>query len=273
MGNSKKTSIYKPKKGRRVSQKNLYKMPQKGGGFIDSVTSMFGGDPENEEGEGEAKVENEEGEGEVENEEVEVEKEEAKVEVEKEEAKVEDEKEGEVEDEKEGEGDKGMLSTVITSAKGTVDELQSAFTKPISESQDAEDNTLESFESTPEASATNKIETIESLQQENKKLLQKMNELHEKIEELQDAKISDLQGPDILSNTPGTTPDFGAEPYGDDSIGFGSSTEEQVPMDVSLEQAPMDVSPEQAPMDVSSTEEDSIGFGSSDSNNGMNFLH
>ncbi len=107
MGNSKKTSIYKPKKGRRVSQKNLYKMPQKGGGFIDSVTSMFGGDPENEEGEGEAKVENEEGEGEtkveneegegeakVENEEGEakVEKEEAKVEVEKVEAKVEDEK-------------------------------------------------------------------------------------------------------------------------------------------------------------------------------------
>ena len=240
MGNSKKTSIYKPKKGRRVSQKNLYKMPQKGGGFIDSVTSMFGGDPENEEVEGEAKVENEEGEGEKD----EVEGEKYEVEGENEEVEVED--------------DKGMLSTVITSAKGTVDELQSAFTKPISESQDAEDNTLESFESTPEASATNKIETIESLQQENKKLLQKMNELHEKIEELQDAKISELQGPDILSDTPGTTPDFGAEPYGDDSIGFGSSTEEQAPMVVSSEQAPMDVSP---------TEEDSIGFGSSDGNN------
>ena len=47
MPNSKRT-IYKPKKGRNISQKKLYKLPskrhgQKGGGFFDSLTSMLKG--------------------------------------------------------------------------------------------------------------------------------------------------------------------------------------------------------------------------------------
>jgi hypothetical protein len=316
MGNSKKTSIYKPKKGRNVSQKNLYKMPQKGGGILDF---FMGGDEEgkvdaspvaneetegadqSEEGaeveaEGETKVEGEEVEAKVEGEEVE-----AKVE---EGTKVEEEVESEVEDE---EGDKGLLSTVITSATDTVGELQTAFTTPTNDSLDLEDNTLQSLESTPEASATNNIDTIESLQQDKTNLLQEMNELHKTIESLQQEKIDNLQRPDILPDTPGITPDsdepsiiekapeenyMGVSPNGESSYSTGPSPNEESPDSMGVspngessystgpspnEESPdsMGVSPMdegQKSIDVSSPEESQESMGVSPMDEGQNSM-
>jgi len=249
MGNSKRSStIYKPKKGRRVTAKKLYKIPQRGGGFLET---FLGGEPdlpESEKPTGEEKEE-ETGEEEKEEETGEDEKEEETGEEETgEEETGEDEKEEEssdpTEETIETEEDKGLFATAVESAKNTASELQSAFTKPIDEdtSADAEDMSISEMDQTPVAAENETQETLEGLRMKNTELLEKVNILHETIEKLQEEKIASLQGSTPLEQN-SNEDEYGTTPINENPIDpFGTSEEAPDPMSI--------VTPEEDQMDV-----------------------
>ena len=201
MGNSKKASIYKPKKGRRISQKKLYKMPQKGGGFLET---FLGGNedpkPESKEEEEDPYAEQDKflnnpkpqpGDYGYESPEEEKEEETSNVPVEEK----SEEETSNVPVEEKPEGEKSLLQTVGDSVKSTASELQTAFTGPSAEeNKDSEEVTIDNMESTPEAEEVSKAETMESLQEKNQELLEENRKLSQQVIELQQAKIDSLTG-------------------------------------------------------------------------------
>ena len=222
MGNSKKASIYKPKKGKRISQKKLYKMPQKGGGFLET---FLGGneDPKPEKEEENISMDIEE-----------------KPEEENSAMSVEEKSEGENSDMSVEEKPKGIMETVGDSVKNTASEIQTAFTGPSAEeNQDSEEATIDNMEPTPEAQEERKEETMESLREKNQELLEKLNELHEKYEKLQEEQLASLKGTTPLGE--------GAEedPFATTEINNGPSvTEGETSLDTGYESMNGDMSVE-----------------------------
>ena len=235
MGNSKRSStIYKPKKGRRVTAKKLYKVPQRGGGFLET---FLGGNPDLDATEGsDSDGEEKDGEGsDDEGSEDEGSKDEGNGEESGSDGEgSEDEGEGK-EEEDEGEK-KGILSTAIASAKNTASELQTAFTTPINKdtSADAEDISISEMSPTPEAAETETQETLEVLRMKNIALLEKVNILHETIVKLQEEKITSLQGSTPLEQSSTNDEEYGTTPIitEDPTDPFGTSEEASDPMSI-----------------------------------------
>ena len=207
MGNSKKASIYKPKKSRRISQKKLYKMPnQKGGGILET---FLGG---NEEPEKKPEEENSA----------------MSVEEKPEEENSDMSVEGESTEE---ETSKSLMETVGDSVKNTASEIQTAFTGPSAEeNQDSEEATIDNMEPTPEAQEEVQEETTESLREKNQELLEENRKLSQQVIELQQAKIDSLTGTTPLGE--GTEED----PFATTEMNSGpSETEGETPLDTGSE--------------------------------------
>lgn len=226
MSNSKK-SIYKPKKGRNVSHKKLYKLPskhrgQKGGGIMDSIGAFFkGGEIPGGETNPEPKMD---GEGNVENMDVETppaldnevnsvqESKEEPIEIDSaEESKEEDSEEKSKEEEpmeidsaeesKEADSEEksGVLQSVGStisnvgatmgrSLKDTAGEVQSYMTEPSSEeSTPSETPVVENDMATVQLSCNEVLE-------ENRRLREKNEELQEEIKNLLKKQINQLEG-------------------------------------------------------------------------------
>ena len=236
MPNSKRT-IYKPKKGRNVSQKKLYKLPskhhgQKGGGFLDSLTSMLKGG----EVPGSPKVDGDGNIVDIENDTSEKKEEETETPVEsKEETETpigndDDNKEKTEEstdnsddgDEKEGEEKKGILKglgeTMGRSLSDATSEVQGYMTQPAPENEssadvdsadvdsDNDDNSL------MESSNVNIQVPCDELLAENKQLREKIDQLQEEIKELLKNQLNKLEsnGSDFSQNsTNEITPNMG----------------------------------------------------------------
>ena len=258
MPNSKRT-IYKPKKGRNVSQKKLYKLPskqhgQRGGGFFDSLTSMLKGgevpgapavdgdgnivdvedDKKEEEGE-ETSAPEEENES-KESTETPDEDGEEKESAESTETTIND-------GEKEGEENKGILKgvgeTMGRSLSDAASEVQGYMTQPASEN-DSDDADYSDNDSVMESSNVNIQVPCDELLAENKQLREKIDQLQEEIKELLKNQLTKLEsnGSDFSQNsTNEITPNMGdnSDTYDMSPIapeqgpgnGFGEASEEE----------------------------------------------
>ena len=236
MPNSKRT-IYKPKKGRNVSQKKLYKLPskhhgQKGGGFLDSLTSMLKGG----EVPGSPKVDGDGNIVDIENDTSEKKEEETETPVDsKEETETpigndDDNKEKTEEstdnsddgDEKEGEEKKGILKglgeTMGRSLSDATSEVQGYMTQPASENESSADvdsadvDSADDDNSLMESSNVNIQVPCDELLAENKQLREKIDQLQEEIKELLKNQLTKLEsnGSDFSQNsTNEITPNMG----------------------------------------------------------------
>lgn len=231
MSNSKR-SIYKPKKGRNVSQKKLYKLPskkqgQKGGGFVDSLQQFFkGGEvPGSPEGDGEGNVQNVENDNRESNEmDVDSTPEDSEQKVkttqdiqEESDMNVDSSEEKPTEDE---ESDKkgflqGVGETMNKSLQNTTSEIQDYITKP-NEFESSESTASESTTPVSSDQATVQISCNDILE-ENKRLREKIDELQEEIKELLKKEVNKLEGDEsVVSND-----------FSQDSTGFGESSSEE----------------------------------------------
>lgn len=250
MSNSKR-SIYKPKKGRNVSQKKLYKLPskkqgQKGGGFVDSLQQFFkGGEvPGSPEGDGEGNVQNVENDNRESNEmDVDSTPEDSKQKVkttqdiqEESDMNVDSSEEKPTEDE---ESDKkgflqGVGETMNKSLQNTTSEIQDYITKP-NEFESSESTASESTTPVSSDQATVQISCNDILE-ENKRLREKIDELQEEIKELLKKEVNKLEGDEsVVSND-----------FSQDSTGFGEPSEvDQTSMDSQTpdDNSEMEISP------------------------------
>ena len=225
MGDSKRRSIYKPKKSRRVSQKKLYKMPQNGGGILET----FLGGNETEKSDSVPEKTNEEQtieSGEI----TEVQNTQPQPEPQPEQTQEDLDKSS---DDKE----KSFVGTMAQSISDTVGDVQDAFTQPAAEKTlDSQEAEIENMEPTPEAITAAETETIENLRKENADLKDKTIDLLEEIKQLQQKQIDSLTG---------TTPiDEPIDEVTDMSVDTPASMEGEsmeVESPASMEGEPMDV--------------------------------
>lgn len=261
MSNSKRT-IYKPKKGRNVSQKKLYKLPskhhgQKGGGFFDSLTSMLKGgevpgapavdgdgnivDVEDDKKEETPATEEEQTETPT-NDGEEKESEES-TETPDNEGEEKESEESPDDGEKEGEENKGILKgvgeTMGRSLSDAASEVQGYMTQPAAENDSGADADYSDDDSVMESSNVNIQVPCDELLAENKQLREKIDQLQEEIKELLKNQLTKLEsnGSDFSQNsTNEITPNMGENsdtydmspmaPEKEETEGFGESSEE-----------------------------------------------
>lgn len=259
MPNSKRT-IYKPKKGRNVSQKKLYRLPskyhgQRGGGFFDSLTSMLKGG----EVPGAPAVD---GDGNIVDVEDDKKEETPATEEEQTETPADDDEEKESEEstetptddgeekgseespddgEKEGEENKGILKgvseTMGRSLSDAASEVQGYMTQPAAENDSGADYSDD--DSVMESSNVNIQVPCDELLAENKQLREKIDQLQEEIKELLKNQLTKLEskGSDFSQNsTNEITPNMGENsdtydmspmaPENKETDDFGEASEE-----------------------------------------------
>ena len=244
MPNSKRT-IYKPKKGRNVSQKKLYRLPskyhgQRGGGFFDSLTSMLkGGEvpgapavdgdgnivdveddkkeetPATEEEQTETPATEEEQTETPANDGEEKESEES-TETPTDDGEEKGSEESPDDGEKEGEENKGILKgvgeTMGRSLSDAASEVQGYMTQPAAENDSGADADYSDNDSVMESSNVNIQVPCDELLAENKQLREKIDQLQEEIKELLKNQLTKLEskGSDFSQNsTNEITPNMG----------------------------------------------------------------
>jgi len=234
MSNSKRT-IYKPKKGRNVSQKKLYKLPskhhtQRGGGFFDSLTSMLKGgevpgapavdgdgnivDVDDDKKEETPAIEEEQTETPA-NDGEEKESEES-TETPDNEGEEKESEESPDDGEKEGKEDKGILKgvgeTMGRSLSDAASEVQGYMTQPAAENDSSADADYSDNDSVMESSNVNIQVPCDELLAENKQLREKIDQLQEEIKELLKNQLTKLEsnGSDSSQNSANEiTPNMG----------------------------------------------------------------
>jgi len=235
MSNSKRT-IYKPKKGRNVSQKKLYKLPskhhgQRGGGFFDSLTSMLKGgevpgapavdgdgnivDVEDDKKEETPATEEEQTETPEEEKESEESTETPSDDGEEKESEESTETPSDDGEEKEGDENKSILKgvgeTMGRSLSDAASEVQGYMTQSAAEN-DSADADYSDDDSVMESSNVNIQVPCDELLAENKQLREKIDQLQEEIKELLKNQLTKLEsnGSDFSQNsTNEITPNMG----------------------------------------------------------------